>query len=195
MKRRILIAFAAIMVVAVSIVVFAQSRKQIREFLTGYEEVPAVSTAAGAVFRARISRDETEITYELTYNDLEGTVTQSHIHFGQPGVNGAIEMWLCGNPPLTPPAGTQACPNPPATISGTLTAANVVGQPAGPPAGQGIQAGEFAEIIRAMRAGKTYVNVHSTKFPGGEIRSQIDGSDGHDRNDMDNEKGVSDIPN
>ena len=194
MKRRILIAFAAITVVAASILVFAQNRKQIKEFLTGYEEVPAVSTAAGAVFRAKISRDESQITYELTYNDLEGTVTQSHIHFGQAGVNGSIEMWLCGNPPLTPPAGTQPCPDPPATITGTLTAANVVGQPAGPPAGQGIQAGEFAEVIRAMRAGKTYVNVHSTKFPGGEIRSQIDADDDHDHHGFGDEK-TNDVPN
>ena len=183
MKKRILVACAAIIVVAASVVVLSQNSKQIKEFLTGYEEVPAVSTAAGAVFKARISRDESEITYELTYSNLEGNVTQSHIHFGQQGVNGSIEIWLCGNPPLTIPPGTQPCPDPPATITGTLTAANVVGQPAGPPAGQGIQAGEFAEVIRAMRAGKTYVNVHSTEFPGGEIRSQIDVPDGHDRHD------------
>ncbi len=77
-------------------------------------------------------------------------------------------------PGVTPPAGTQACPPSPATVTGTLTAANVVG-----PAGQGIAAGEFAELIRAIRAGKTYANVHSTKFPGGEIRSQIEGNSGH----------------
>ena len=59
-------------------------------------------------------------------------------------------------------------------MTGTLTAANVVG-----PAGQGIAAGEFGELIRAIRAGKTYANVHSTKFPGGEIRRQIEhGSSG-----------------
>jgi len=41
------------------------------------------------------------------------------------------------------------------------------------PAGQGIAPGELDEFIRAIRAGVTYVNVHSTKFPSGEIRGQI----------------------
>jgi len=202
MKKRILIASAIILVAVAAVVVLPQNRRQIKEFLTGYEEVPSVSTQAGAEFHARINRDETEITYEETYHDLEAPVTQSHIHFGQMGVNGAIEIWLCGNPerlPATgqPPAGTQRCPDPPpggsATITGTITAANVTGQPvptppAAPVFGQGIQPGEFAEIIRAMKAGKTYVNIHSQKFPGGEVRSQINtGGDGHDHHDGDND--------
>src|SRR5262249_24817761 len=136
--------------------------------------------------------------YQLTYRDLEALVTQSHIHFGQKSVNGAIEIWLCGNPERLPaagqpPAGTQRCPDPPAggtaTITGTLTAANVTGQAAGPPAGQGIQPGEFDEIIRAMKAGKTYVNIHSVKFPGGEVRSHIHTSDEGDDHNDDNKDG------
>ena len=138
--------------------------------MTGYEEVPAVSTVATGEFQSRISDDETQIDYELSYSDLEGAVTQAHIHFGQRSVNGGISVWLCGNPGpgVVPPPGTPACPPSPATVTGSLTASNVVG-----PAGQGIAAGEFAELIRAIRAGRTYANVHTTKFPGGEIRSQI----------------------
>jgi hypothetical protein len=156
---------------------FTQGFKNIREFLIGYEEVPAVSTVASGEFSARISNDDTQIDYELNYADLEGAVTQAHIHLGQRGVNGGISVWLCGNlgPGVTPPAGTPACPPPPATVTGTLTAANVVG-----PTGQGIAPGEFAELIRAIRAGKTYANVHSTKFPGGEIRSQIEHGAGNE---------------
>ena len=45
------------------------------------------------------------------------------------------------------------------------------------PANQGIAAGEFDELVRAIRAGVTYANVHSEKFPGGEIRGQIEGGD------------------
>jgi hypothetical protein len=53
-------------------------------------------------------------------------------------------------------------------VSGTLTATNVITQ-----TGQGISAAEFAEVIRAIRAGFAYANVHSDLFPGGEIRGQI----------------------
>jgi hypothetical protein len=35
--------------------------------------------------------------------------------------------------------------------------------------------GEWEELLRAIRAGVTYVNVHTTGRPGGEIRSQIEG--------------------
>lgn len=168
--RRLVVSVAVIGLVSASTVVLAQKFKNIREFLTGYEETPAVSTVAEGEFTARINNDATQIDYELSYSDLEGAVTQAHIHFGQKGITGGISIWLCGNPSATvvPPPGTQLCPAAPATITGTLTAANVVG-----PSTQGIAAGEFAEVIRAMREGKTYVNVHSAKFPGGEIRSQI----------------------
>jgi hypothetical protein len=177
--KRATFALCFTVLLAVSVLAIAE-RRRIREFLTGFQEVPVVSTVAEGEFHARISDDATQIDYELSYSDLEGSVTQAHIHFGQKGVNGGISVWLCGNPGpgVTPPPGTQACPAAPATITGTLTAANVVG-----PAGQGIAAGEFAELIQAIRAGKTYANVHSSKFPGGEIRSQIEGNSGNDDHD------------
>ena len=170
--KRATFAICLIAVLAVSAIALTQARR-IREFLTGYEEVPSVSTVAEGEFHARISDDATQIDYELKYSDLEGSVTQAHIHFGQKGVNGGISVWLCGNPSatVTPPSGTPACPPSPATVTGTLDATDVVG-----PTGQGIAAGEFAELIRAIRAGKTYANVHTTKFPTGEIRSQIEGN-------------------
>jgi hypothetical protein len=44
--------------------------------------------------------------------------------------------------------------------------------------GQGIAAGEFDELVRAIRTGVTYANVHSLPdFGPGEIRSQLFGSD------------------
>ena len=172
--KRASLAISLITLLAVSAIAFTQGKK-IREFLTGYEEVPSVSTVAEGEFHARISSDDSQIDYELKYSDLEGAVTQAHIHFGQTGVNGGISVWLCGNPSatVTPPAGTPLCPASPATVTGTLTADDVVG-----PAGQGIAATEFAELIKAIRAGKTYANVHSSKFPGGEVRSQIEGNSG-----------------
>ena len=103
-----------------------------------------------------------------------------HQTFSTTGVNGGISVFLCTNLG-NGPAGTQPCPAPPATISGTILAADVSPNiPATAAARtQGINTGEIDELIRAMRAGATYVNVHSTTWPGGEIRSQIDGNNSH----------------
>ena len=179
--RRLLVSIAVIAVVSVSTVVLAQGFKKISELLTGYEEVPSVSTTGNGTFNARISNDGSQIEWELSYNDLEGAVQQAHIHIGNKSVNGGISVFLCTNLG-NGPAGTQPCPAPPATISGTIVAADVSPNiPATAAARtQGLNTGEIDELIAAMRAGATYVNVHSTLWPGGEIRSQIDGNSGHD---------------
>lgn len=178
--RRLVTSIAVITLVSASAVVLGQGFKKLSEFLTGYEEVPSVSTTATGTFNARISNDESRIDWELSYSDLEGAIQQSHIHFGQAGVNGGISVFLCTNLG-NGPAGIQPCPAPPATISGTILAADVSPNiPATAAARtQGINTGEIDELIKAIRAGATYVNVHSTLWPGGEIRSQIDGNSSH----------------
>ena len=165
--------------VLLSPVVLAQGFKVITEVLTGYEEVPTVSTSADGQFRARISNDESSIQWELAYSGLEGAVQQAHIHVGQLGVNGGISVFLCTNLG-NGPAGMQLCPAAPATISGTINANDVSPNiPATQAARtQGVDIGEIGELIKAMRAGATYVNVHSTTWPGGEIRKQINGNPG-----------------
>jgi len=142
--------------------------------LVGSEEVPAVLTAASGGFRARLSPDGTSLEYELDYADLEGSVTQAHIHIGQAGANGGVAVWLCSNLASPPtPVGVQACPAPPAHITGVITSADVVGLPA-----QGVSPNEFEAIVDALQRGLAYANVHTSTSPGGEIRSQLDHS-GH----------------
>lgn len=129
--------------------------------LDGYQEVPAVSSSGTGELRLKVVNDAT-IEYELTYENLEGAVTAaSHVHLGQAGVSGGVIFFLCGGPrpPCTPTSGY---------FTGIVTAADIVG-----PAAQGIAAGEFAEVLRALRAGVTYVNVHTDKHPSGEIRGQV----------------------
>jgi hypothetical protein len=150
--------------------------KRIGAQLIGFKEVPAVSTTGSAEFRAEIDKHDNAIDWELRYKDLEGEVQQAHIHFAQRGVNGAIVVFLCTNLG-NGPAGTQVCPPSPATLTGKIVAADMVNTAAG----QGIAAGEFDELLRAIRAGKTYVNVHSAIWPGGEIRGQIGPGRGHGR--------------
>jgi len=136
--------------------------------LQGFEEPPAISTTASGTFDGEVSSDQTSIAYVLSYAGLEGDVRQAHIHLGQFSVNGGISIWLCQTTSNPDPTGlAPTCPQE-GTVTGTVTAANVIG-----PTGQGINAGEFDKIITAMLAGVTYANVHSTKHPGGEIRGQI----------------------
>jgi len=135
--------------------------------LVGYQENPDISTTATGSFKATIDDAARTIAYTLTYSGLEGTVQQSHIHFGKRAVNGGITLFLCGTAAFPGPAGTPTCPQS-GTVSRTASAADVIG-----PAGQGIEPGAFEELVAAMRAGHTYANVHSTKWPGGEIRAQI----------------------
>ncbi|HEV8240909.1 MAG TPA: CHRD domain-containing protein [Thermoanaerobaculia bacterium] len=142
----------------------------VRADLKSYEEVPAISVPpARGHFEGTLNGAKTELTYTLTLTNFEGTWTQSHIHIAQKGVNGGITIFLCSNLG-NGPVGTQACPGPGSTvtISGTITAANVLAVNA-----QGVPAGSLSEVIEAMRNDAAYVNAHSEAFPGGEIRGQI----------------------
>jgi CHRD domain len=127
--------------------------------MSSYLEVPSISTGAKGSFEAKING--TTISFKLQYSGLSTAAQQAHIHFGQRDVNGGVSAFLCGG------GGKPACPAS-GTVSGTIVAANVIG-----PSDQGIAAGEIAELIAAIRAGRAYVNVHTTAFPGGELRGQI----------------------
>lgn len=143
--------------------------------LRGFQEVPATSTGARGKVRMEISEGGTSITYTLSYSGLEGDVRQAHIHFGQRSVNGGIAVFLCQTTFNPDPTGhAPTCPQS-GTVTGTLTAANMTTLAVA----QGIAPSEFAELVRAIRAGVTYANVHSAgttvpaNFAGGEIRGQI----------------------
>jgi hypothetical protein len=176
LRVKLAIGVAAIGVVVITAAAVAGDRGRVKTTLTGLEETPlTISTTGNGTFRATISGGGDAINYELSYADLEGTVTQAHIHFGQEAISGGISAFLCSNLG-NGPAGTQACPAAPARITGTITAADVIG-----PTGQGISAGELDELVSAIRAGAAYANVHTTLYPTGEIRGQFDGDeDDHD---------------
>jgi hypothetical protein len=132
------------------------------------QEVPALDTPAGGTFVATLNEAGTEISWELKYVRFAGDVTQAHIHFAQQGVNGGIMVFFCSNLG-NGPVGTQACPPSPGVVRGTWNASDV-GAGA---AAQGISAGDFRGLLRSLRTGISYVNVHTTLFPGGEARGQV----------------------
>lgn len=141
--------------------------KRFHATLTGYEEVPAISTPASGRFKATLNAAGDQLSWKLSYRDVSTPVQQAHIHFGQKAVNGGVSAFLCSNLPGAP-AGTQPCPNTTAKLTGTIDAQDVIG-----PVAQGIAPGEIGELVSAMRAGVTYANVHSDAYPNGEIRGQI----------------------
>jgi hypothetical protein len=174
-KLALAVVAAGALAIGIATVAMAGGGKSIREQLTGYQEVPALSTPGVGKFRASINRGANEIRYQLTYGGLESPATQSHIHFENRTNSGPIVVFLCTNLG-NGPAGTQACPAGGGTISGTIRPSDV-GAGA---AVQGLAAGEFNELVRAIRAGATYVNVHTTGRPSGEIRAQLDDNHGED---------------
>ena len=131
--------------------------------LSGFDEVPAVSSTGSGLLRLKINEAEESIEFELSYENLEGTTTgAAHIHIGQEGANGGVVAFFCGGsttPPCTPTSGS---------FSGTIGPSDIVAV-----ASQGIAAGEWSEVVRAMRAGRIYANVHTNKHPAGEIRGQV----------------------
>ena len=141
--------------------------------LSGYFEGATsgpVSSVATGNFEATIDDEAREIQFTLSYSGLEGEIRQAHIHFGQRSVNAGISIWLCETAGTPRPVGSPDVPECPqsGTVEATVGAAHVIG-----PVAQGIAPGEFEEIAAAIRAGRAYANVHTSKFPGGEIRAQI----------------------
>jgi hypothetical protein len=160
-------AFAATAVAQVKVVEEAVVGGTATARLRGFDEVPAISSSGGGRFDATISADGSHVDWELSYFNLEGNVAQAHIHFAQKGVNGGIVVFLCTNLGNSP--GAQACPPSPGAVSGSFTFADVgTGANA-----QGIGPFEMPSLLRAIRAGIAYANVHSDKWPGGEIRGQL----------------------
>jgi hypothetical protein len=132
----------------------------IKATISGYSEVPAISTAATGMFVGNATM--TQIDYDLSYSGMSSAVSAAHIHFGQRDVNGGVVAFLCGG------GGKPPCPELSGSVSGTIIASDILAVPT-----QGIAAGELSEVLSAMQNGATYVNVHSATFGGGEVRGQI----------------------
>jgi hypothetical protein len=161
MARRALVILLLVATVGVVASVAGASHGGFHADLTGFQEVPAISTTGEGSFTGTAVAGPA-LRYRLEYSGLEGgDVLFAHIHLGQRDVNGGVSAFLCGggDKPPCPPSGS---------VRGTIDPADIIG-----PSGQGIAAGEFDEAIAAIEAGVTYANVHTEMFPGGEIRGQI----------------------
>jgi hypothetical protein len=167
--------------------------QQFQTTFSGFEEVGALNAETGAVLSPgqatlalNLNQQAKSLTYTLTYSGLSDTalttpklVTQAHIHFGKVHVPGGVIVFLCTNLG-NGPAGTPACPQTPptATVTGMLTPASVVGPAAQTPS----PPFDFDGLVAALLSNTAYGNIHTTKFPAGEIRGQIHQSDNQQGN-------------
>lgn len=114
--------------------------------LSGQQETPASpSTAAGGGI-ALFDDVANTISLSVFFAGLSGTAAQSHIHLAPAGTNGGVIVSFV---PFTPQA----------------TSGSIVGENLLFPAD--------AATISALLAGDTYFNIHTSVFPGGEIRGQL----------------------
>ena len=175
MRRVFTILAAVTLTLSVVGVVLANgdsNKGSFRANLGGFQEVPSILTTGAGRLSVKVNAAG-NLDYTLTFANLQGGAAgAAHIHIGQAGVNGGVAAFLCGG-------GTKpACPAAGGSVSGTIVAADVQAI-----AAQGLAAGNLPGLVKAMRSGVTYANVHTVTFPGGEIRGQIRGNGRHGDDD------------
>jgi CHRD domain-containing protein len=162
----------------------------LRARLTGFEEVPPRLTTGHGTFTAKLSPDGNSITFTETWTGLVGNTVSgghvlfSHIHFGQRGVAAGIVVFLCGPTGPSNPDKPACQDSSSGSATGIITAADVF--PTGALSSatdQGVKQGDLAGLLRIIRSGNAYVNIHTTEFAAGEIRGQIQVSRDEDEED------------
>ena len=180
MRRSKLIAVVVIAALFVISAGYAYAEEFVAR-LDGFQEIGPLGAGQTGAIRSNgtgtlllnIDESAKTATFTLSYSDVgttppgTGAVTQAHIHFGTRHVAGGIFVFFCSNLP-NPPTGTPACPVNSGTVSGTFTAASVIG-----PTAQNVSPGDFDAFVAAVKANAAYANVHTAAFPSGEIRGQI----------------------
>jgi hypothetical protein len=125
---------------------------QLNATLNGSQEVPPVTSAGSGTGSVTLSDDLASLAFTFTTTGLLNT-TLAHIHVGAPGVPGPIIFNLILTPNFS-------------GASGTLTAADLVPQPA-------VGINNYDDALQALLSGQTYINVHTGANPSGEIRGQL----------------------
>jgi len=163
-----------VLAVATSAMTCSVKAEEFQAKLSGFQEVGALNNETGAILSSgtgtlSVTLDSKlqSANYTLSYSGLSASVTQAHIHFGKEHVPGGIFAFLCTNLG-NGPAGTPACPAGGGKVTGIITPASILAVP-----GQNITAGDFNVIVQALESDTAYGNVHTVKFPAGEIRGQI----------------------
>ncbi|HXW05601.1 MAG TPA: CHRD domain-containing protein [Vicinamibacterales bacterium] len=157
-----------------------------RTHLTGDEEVPARATNAQGQAIFQIAPDGQSFTYKLIAANIENVI-MAHIHCGAAGTNGPIVVWLYPSPDASAPVASGGGRHDGVLAEGTVMASDAdhlreLAAGANASCAEGVST--WDELLDRIRAGRTYVNVHTNDgvgstntgpgdFPGGEIRGQL----------------------
>jgi hypothetical protein len=155
--------FAAVVVLLPAFVYpgMANADELFKATLTGDQEVPPVITDTTGKALLILNQAKTELEFQLHVNDGV-RITQSHIHCAPVGVNGPIVVFLAGRHDAGLDVDGKWVSN--ATITDTSIVNTACGE-------------TLSELAESMRAGNTYVNVHSVAHPSGVIRGQVESAD------------------
>jgi len=164
LKRRFvtpILASVGLLLIAVASALAAPGgQRNFTAHLSGGEEVPSNDSLAQGQAIFKLNKEGTELSFKVIASNIEN-ITQAHIHRAPAGANGVVVAWLYpGGPP------SQLIPGRSDGVlaEGVITSSNLVGSLAG---------GDLSDLVDEMRAGNTYVNVHTSGIPPGEIRGQI----------------------
>ena len=131
------------------------AEKSFKAMLVGSESVPAVETMAKGDATFTVIKDEKALSYYVTVSDIEN-VTAAHIHLGKKGENGPPVALISNEKRAGKFSGTLA--------EGTITKKDLMGSMKGK---------SVEDLIKKIKKGDAYLNVHTDKYPNGEIRGQI----------------------
>jgi len=159
-----------VLAVAAALLVGTPAEAQIyRAVLSGQNEIPAAATQGSGFGIVTLNRTTHEMRVSANFSGLVGLTTASHIH---------------------------CCVVQPANAGVATTSPTFVGFPLGVSSGSwdriydmsqtttwnapfitgngGTNAGAESAFLAGVAAGQSYLNIHSTTFPGGEIRGNLE---------------------
>lgn len=127
--------------------------------LTGAQETPPVTTPATGSATLTLNTATNQWTMSVTFAGLTTPTVMAHIHRAPAGVAGPVIIGLDG---MALGGGQPAWSLIPLGVTSFSTPSPAAAPFAFPP-----------DELDDLRAGNLYVNIHSSQFPGGEIRGQL----------------------
>jgi hypothetical protein len=142
------------LVVAVASLGVAASAHAFKANLIGKEDAVKTKARGEAIFK--LEKDGTELAYDLRVKGIENVIA-AHIHYGKKGEEGEPVANLFTGPRKEGKFSGDL-------VKGVITEKDLYGK---------LQGKTIKDVVKMIKAGELYVNVHTDKHPDGEIRGEI----------------------